>query len=245
MVRRVKTTVGRVVVAAVAAALISQAGAARAQTCRTPHADGPVELSEVPERLEYIEGVLKREQRKASWWNWGWGLGFGALAVGQGSVALITDDTENQRTFGGNAVRTGIAALNQVVVPLRIPELELKDKSCRALAAAERALENASRAERKQVALFVPRIGSLFLNFGVGIFLLANDQATDAIIATASGLIVSEIRFQTTPFGAVDAHENYKRGIMPSSKTASSGPEWLLLPSVAGNPSGMTLLVRY
>jgi hypothetical protein len=217
---------------------------AGAQTCpSTEVAAGSVADSDVASRVEFVRAVLANEQRKASYWNWGWGVGFGVATAAQGAIALVSDDSDNQRKYGAGAIRSFVGAANQAIVPLRIPEMAANDASCDSLAAAEQALRDAAKNERKQLSWF-PRVGSVLLNLSAGIYLVAVDQTTDAIVAVLVGLAVSELRFQTAPQGAVRALDSYRTGELAKRPTVSKWM-WAVAPSAAGNPAGATFLLLW
>ena len=200
--------------------------------------------SDIEKRALYIRSVLASEKKKARYWNWGWGIGLTASGSTQLGVAVAADTAEDQRLFALNGVRPLVAASFQVIRPLRIPDVAEPVDGCEALVNAEAALEQAAKAERAQVAWFVPRAGAIVLNVAAGVALWAWGQETDAVIATAVGLTLSEVRFQTVPWGAVRALRRYRTGaFLPEESEARF--EWALLPLVAGRPSGATLVLRY
>jgi|GEM_PF-3571933 len=229
-------------VAAAALTTLLHLPPATAQACSTGTGE-PLAAAAVEKRLAFIQGVLEAEQRKARIWNWGWGIGLTASAAGQLTVASLANDANVQRRFALGGVRPLAAAAFQVIRPLRIRLPAAAGDRCADLAAAESALRDAAAAERAQLAWFVPRLGAIALNVAAGVALWAWGQEVDAVVGTSVGLVLSEIRFQTAPWGAVRARQRYEAGDFTHRNTA--GPRWMLVPSVAGTSAGATLVMRF
>ncbi|RMF17378.1 MAG: hypothetical protein D6761_04390 [Candidatus Dadabacteria bacterium] len=71
-------------------------------------------VSDTAGRLEYILEILDREQRPAKWWTWGWQVGFAAIALGQGTWALVSDDPDVKAERGVGAVAASIGTISQI-----------------------------------------------------------------------------------------------------------------------------------
>ncbi len=216
-------------------AMLASPGVARAQDCDEATAD---------ERIAFIRDVLITEKRRAAYWNWAWTGVFGGMGGTFGTIAIVSDDQEVTERTAITAIRSGVGLANQLVVPLRIPQVEGDDTSCATLVQAEEALRQAAVNQKAQTDWVFPRLGSLVINFGVGAALLAFGQEEWAAIGTLSGLVVSEIRFQTTPYGARDALERYNAGDFARPARASSA-EWMVAPTITPESAGASLMVRW
>jgi len=152
-----------------------------------------------------IRGVLEREAHRAHRWDVAWGLTFGAAAIGY--TAMAASDWEFGATLTHaqrddlwlGAIKSGIASLSHVILPLRIEQPA--GDSCTDDAAAIHALEVSARHER--TTFWLSNAGNVALNGGAALYLGIHDHDwTQALISAGIGVSVAIVHTWTMPRGA-------------------------------------------
>ena len=106
---------------------------AGADPCPLPRGASPA-LADVPTeaRLAAVADGLDGAAGPASAWNWGWGLGFAVVGAAQLGTAPLFNERGRRIDFYVGGVKSIIAALSVVVLPLKAPSLNRKLRGLRA-----------------------------------------------------------------------------------------------------------------
>ena len=154
-----------------------------------------------------IRGALEREARRAHRWDVAWGITFGAAAIGYTAMAAsdwefgATLDRAQRDDLWLGAIKSGIASLSHVVLPLRIEQPGPNDATCADDAAAIHALEVSARHER--TTFWLSNAGNVALNGGAALYLGIHDHDwTQALISAGIGVSVAIVHTWTLPRGA-------------------------------------------
>ena len=202
------------IVIALLALPISSEGA----TCPVP--DGVatnVGQVDAAERARFLQSALRYGAWKAEIWNWGWPIIYGLLTGGQVLAATLIDDEGRKKDLYVSAVRSGIAGVAAILIPLKTPRqwrrYRATGDACADVAALERALAVSAASEargkswKKHAAVF-----GLNLITGLVLWLGFDRPIGQAALTTATGLAVGEIMIFSQPTRARDAWNRYRRG---------------------------------
>ena len=146
-----------------------------------------------------IRRFLDREAKRARTWDLTWALVLGAAAAGQGALLAAEwhplndyDDDVRAGLIVGTS-KAGIATLPHIILPLKIvrPAAPSGD-ACADLAAAERALRETAKNEKK--AFILNHVGNVVLSGG--------------------GLLILGLGFDTWKEGATSAATGYPTGLL-------------------------------
>jgi hypothetical protein len=167
-----------------------------------------------------IRAHLEAESRRAGTWNGLWPGVFITAAVGTLALAPQFDDDEGQRlSLYWSSAKSTIAAVAAIIKPLDVPTLP----PCADEAQARAALERAARSERRG-RHWMRHVESLALNaVGIGILGFGYGYWTDALVNTAVGLLVGEIRIFTQPTGSTRFTIDVTPVVVPETGTVGAG----------------------
>lgn len=213
---------------------------AGADPCPLPRGASPA-LAEVPTeaRLAAVADGLDAAAGPASAWNWGWGLGFAVVGAAQLGTAPLFNERGRRIDFYVGGIKSIIAALSVVVLPLKAPSLNRELRGLRAgrpadcalLAEAEGLLSRSAAGERRGKGWLKHAMG-IGYNVAFALVLgLGYDRWPSAGLSFATGVLVSELQIFTQPTRSVRAWRKYlETGATPPAPTVS----WAILPTLDG-----------
>lgn len=176
----------RVAAATLALALVLAPARASAEDCT----DSPA--------VARARAHLQAEAPRAQVWNGGWTALFVTSAVGAFSIASLVDSPGQKASLYWTSAKSTIATIFHLRRPIDVPTLP----PCADEAQARQALERAAKSQRRgrhwmrhAEGAFLNLIGIAILGFGYGYW-------TEALVNTALGTVVGEIRIFTQPTGS-------------------------------------------
>ncbi len=209
--------------AAVLAAAVLAVACGHRAAVRSPPASQRTDAA----RIERIQRVLDKDQVHTRRWWWSWWSIHSAMAVGQGAIAIASDDEDNQAVYGVGASGSLLGSVsflfmsapaNHAGDELRsYPDATPEQREAK-LAAAHRLLKRSADEEANQVGLLVRAGGYLVSATLAGILWLRFDLPEDAAINLIGGVITTELQIRTAPTGAL----RLWRGERGSRETATS-----------------------
>lgn len=168
-----------------------------------PAAAEPCDPAAAAEAAAAIDAHLAREARRARRWDNAWAITFAGLAAGQGALIAaewtptgFDDDIEAGLWVGvGKSV---VGAASHLVLRLKVVRPERTGDACADLAAAERALRETARNERR--TFWLDHLGSFALN-AAGLVLLGTryDTWEEGLKSFALGYPVGLLSVYTQP----------------------------------------------
>ncbi len=137
--------------------------------------------------------LLAADAKRASQWNWGWGIVYAGASLGQGGVAMWTDNEDLKVSLWTGAAKSTLGVLNQIIFPKRI---SAPGPGCNNLA---KKLRKARRVERWGHNWFAH--GSVIAANVAGFAIVAGvtENYVLATSGTIVGSIVGEIAIYTSP----------------------------------------------
>jgi hypothetical protein len=164
--------------------------------------------ADVSRRLVRIEALLEKEQPRARTWKTSWMIAYGVLALGQGTLALLTDDEAMRADYGVGAVKSGLGFGGLLVFPFRAAHAasDLRELPARTplerrkkLREAERMLEE-SAADEELAAGWPGRVAASLVNLAGAYYLwIEHDEFARGWISLGTGMAVSELQIRTQP----------------------------------------------
>jgi len=201
-------------------------------------------------RYDYIVSVLQREQSRSRTWNVAWTLlataGTGASYLGAQLGDDLFDDPEKAENFEAaqyvSVVKASIGVVTFALLPLKIPQINYGQVSglatCKQVAVAENLLRTAAKKQRLKRLL--DHLSVVVINAASFLYLyLERDDLSGAILNTISGAAFGELKAWTSPMGAIDALNAYKRGDITSQ---AAPPRWGLFPHPVPNGGAISLV---
>lgn len=177
-------------------------------------------------RGELLRQTLRRAAARERLWAWGWGTFFAGSLVGNG-IATAAGEARERAAFAFGAAGSATGVLVHLLTPPKVlGDLQAMDALSRsggraadpavALAAAERALERGAEDQRFGRG-WVQRVGNVLFNAALGLGLgLGYGQRRAAVMQSALGIIIGELRIRTRPAELVEALERYRAaGLVP------------------------------
>jgi len=164
--------------------------------------------SEVSRRLLRIETLLEKEQPKARTWKTSWLIAYGVLALGQGTLALLTDDDAMRAEYGVGAVKSGLGFGGLLVFPFRAAHgaSDLRELPARTAAERRKKLREAERlleesaADEELAAGWPGRVAASLVNLAGAYYLwIEHEEFARGWISLGTGMAVSELQIRTQP----------------------------------------------
>jgi hypothetical protein len=173
-------------------------------------------------RLHWLDRRLSVDATRARIWAWTWGLGYSAITLGEVSLAIAANNTEDRARaiVGGSASAIGVLA--GVILPLKI----MRDQRwwerhyarahgedvCSLLNTAELLFIRDAESEAFGVGPLV-HIGNFAINIAAGLVLgFGYDNWKAFGYTTIVGIVVGEVQASTQPTDAVEDLRLYRAG---------------------------------
>jgi hypothetical protein len=192
--------------------------------------------ADVSRRLLRIEALLEKEQPRARTWKTSWMIAYGVLALGQGTLALLTDDEAMRADYGVGAVKSGLGFGGLLVFPFRAAHAasDLRELPARTplerrkkLREAERLLEE-SAADEELAAGWPGRVAASLVNLAGAYYLwIEHDEFARGWISLGTGMAVSELQIRTQPTSLTEVRVQRTaaaRARFPSFSLTLTGP---------------------
>jgi hypothetical protein len=236
--------------ALIAAALLSAAGSAAAETCPVmPGADPALARVPAAARLRFLREQMQHAARRARAWAWGWGITHATLMTINLALIPVFDDP-GQRVdfyFGASTSALGVALL--VINPPRILRDQRRAEalvssaaaSCARLAEIEGLLVRSARDDARGKSALL-QVGSMIFNLGLGATLtFAFGRQATALGYVLAGSAIGELMIVTRPDDTVRALAQYRSGRLAGPTPRTPALAWGLAPALSPNGCGVRL----
>ncbi len=203
--------------------------------CYPVFAQNELSDSQVKERLQVLQQMLKQGEPNADRWWYGWLIGYSAATVGQGAIFLTSEDKETRQDMALGAATTFLGAMGQIIAPMtpgsapdrlaRIPE-STPEQRRKKLAEAEELLKQSALREKEGRSWKNHAITGI-VNFGSGLVVWLGFKRSiwEGVGNFALNTVITEAQIWTQPTRAIKDYNEYMSRYQSGSDMGCSQSE--------------------
>jgi hypothetical protein len=223
--------------------------------CRSVDISAQTDLpdSVVTVRLQIIETMLNQGKPNANLWWYGWLAGYGAATVGQGALALSTNDMGLRQDMVLGAGTTFLGAIGQVITPM-VPGYapdqlkrisgNTKEERWQKLIEAEKLLKESALREKSGRSWQTHAIaGVVNISSGLITWIGFKRDVWAGLENLALNTCITEAQIWTQPTKAMRDNNNYCKKYKSGEIPVALKPEIVWF--VSGSPGGVQLRIVF
>jgi hypothetical protein len=209
--------------------------------------------SVVSVRLQTIETMLNQGKPNANLWWYGWLAGYSAATVGQGAVAISTNDAGLRQDMALGAATTFLGAVGQLITPMvpgyapdRLSKISgyTKEDRRQKLIDAEALLKESALREKSGRSWQTHAVaGVVNLSSGLITWFGFKRDIWAGLENFALNTCITEAQIWTQPTKAMKDYKNYCKLYKSGESTIALKPETVWL--VSGSPGGVQLKIVF